>query len=99
MIELIGSNVFLENNCEIKEYYTEHGIVRAFCKDDCIQSLTYIDKALRNELCNEYFKFYNIPIDLNPTGTSYLVLGGGMFSYAKYYISKFNDKNYTKTLV
>lgn len=95
MIEIIGNQIILEDGYEIKEYYTEKGIVRALCVKDCVQSLTYIDENLRNELCDPYFYLYNLPIDLNPTGQDYLVLGGGTFSYPKYFMSHYFDKKMT----
>ena len=92
MIELIGNKIFLDDNYEIREYYTENGIARALISNECTQSLMYVDKTKRNELALDYFNYYNIPIDLNPDGTDYLMLGGGAISYPHYYLNKYKDK-------
>lgn len=92
MIELIGNKIFLEDNYEIREYYTENGFVRVLVSNECTQSLIYLDEEKRNELALDYFEFYNIPIDLNPNGTDYLMLGGGAISYPHYYLNKYKDK-------
>lgn len=92
MIELIGNKIFLEDNYEIREYDTENGIVRALVSNECIQSLLYIDKDKRQELGIDYFNYYNIPIDLNPSGTEYLMLGGGAISYPHYYLNEYKNK-------
>ena len=93
MVELITNKVFLEDDYEIREYNTENGIVRALISNECTQSLMYMDKDKRQELGLDYFKFYNISIDLNPNGTNYLMLGGGGFSYPQYYLNKYKHKN------
>jgi len=92
MIELIGNKIFLDDNYEIREYDTENGILRALVSNECIQSMLYIDENKRQELGLDYFRFYNIPIDLNPNGTEYLMLGGGTISYPHYYLNKYKDK-------
>lgn len=92
MIELIGNKVFLDDNYEIREYDTENGIVRALVSNECTQSLMYVDEDKRQELGLDYFQFYNIPIDLNPNGTEYLMLGGGGISYPHYYLNKYKAK-------
>lgn len=92
MIELIGNKEFLDDDYEIREYDTEKGIVRALVSNECIQSLLYIDKDKRQDLGINYFEFYNIPIDLNPNGVDYLMLGGGGISYPHYYLNKYKDK-------
>lgn len=95
MIEIIGKQIYLDDKYEIKEYFTSSGNVRALFSNGCIESSTYIEKSNIFELCNEYYKFFNIPIYLNPKGIDYLVLGGGGFSYPKYYISKYKNKKMT----
>lgn len=92
MIEIIGSKIFLDDNYEIREYYAEKGKVRALISNECTQSIIYIDKEKRGELGLDYLKFYDLPMNLNPNGTEYLMLGGGSISYPHHYINKFNDK-------
>lgn len=92
MIELINNKVILDEKHEIREYYTEIGIIRAFYSKDCIQSMIFIQENKRNELAMEYFNFYNIPIELNSNGNEYLMLGGGIFSYPRHYLSKYKNK-------
>lgn len=93
MIELIGKQVYLDNNFEIKEYYTDSGIVRTLLCDGCLQSTIFVEEEKRIQLALEYFNFYNLPVDLNTGGTDYLMLGGGAISYPHYYLNKYNNKN------
>lgn len=93
MIELIGHKIFLDDNYEIREYETEKGIIRALVLNECTQSLIYVDNSNKNELVIDYFRFYNLLIDLNPKGKNYLMLGGGAISYPHYFFSKYKDKN------
>lgn len=92
MIELISNKIFLDDSYEIREYDAEKGIVRALVSNECTQSLMYIDKDKRNILSLDYFNYYNVPIDLNPKGINYLMLGGGTISYPHYYLNKYKDK-------
>ena len=92
MIEMIGSKIFLDDNYELREYYTENGIVRALVSNECTHSLIYLDKDKRNLLAIDYFKYYNLPVDLNPAGTDYLMLGGGAISYPRYYLNNYKNK-------
>ena len=66
MIEIIGKQIYLNDKYEIKEYFTENGNVKAFIYDNCIQSLMYLDKNKNQELCLDYFKYLNSPIEINP---------------------------------
>ena len=92
MIEVVGNKIYLEDNYEIRGYYTQNGIVRALVYNECIQSLLYVDKEKRKELGLNYFNYYNIPIDLNPNVTNCLMLGGGAISYPHYYLNKYKEK-------
>lgn len=95
MIELLGKNIFIDNDFEIKEYYTEFGNVRVLLNNNAIFSSSFIDEKTRYDLCDYYMSFYDIPCLLLPEGKDYLVLGGGAFSYPKYYISHYDNKNMT----
>ena len=90
MIELIENKIFLDDTYEIREYYTESGIVRALILDECTQSI--INLQDRGKLVLDYFNYYNIPIDLNSDGIDYLMLGGGSISYPHCYLNKYKDK-------
>ena len=92
MIELLGNGIVLDNNCEIKEFDTNDGIVMAFCYNGHIQSLIYKDKEKSNELAFYYFNFFDLPVRVNPNGNNYLVLGGGGLSYPRYYLSHYDNK-------
>lgn len=92
MIELINNKIFLEDGYEIREYETENGLMRALISNESIQSLIYIDKDKRKELGLDYFDYYNIPMNLNPNGSDFLMLGGGAISYPHYYLRKYTDK-------
>lgn len=93
MIEMLNGRIDLDDDFVIKEYYTNFGNIRVLYGKEAVQSVTFIDKEKRNEICDYYFSFYDIPVYLNPEGKDYLVLGGGGFTYPKYYISKYIDKN------
>ena len=95
MIELLSKHIALDNEYEIKEYYSEKGNIKSFCHKNCVQSLMYVDDELKNELCVPYFKLYDIPLEINSLANNYLVLGGGTFSYPKYFISHYLDKKMT----
>lgn len=92
MIELLEKKIILNDNYEIREYYTPNGNVRALVSNECTQSLIYIDKGKKSQIVLEYYNYYNIPIDINPSGTDYLMLGGGGFSYPHYFINRYKDK-------
>ena len=92
MIELISNKIVLDGNYEIREYYTDNGIVRTFCSDGQIQSAEYIDKEKRDFLVLNYLTFFNIPFDLNPNGKDCLMLGGGTLTYPSYFLRNFFDK-------
>lgn len=93
MIELLGKNIFIDNDFEIKEYLTEMGNIKVLINKGAIYSASFTDENLRNELCDYYMTYYDMPNILNPNGKKYLVLGGGAFSYPKYYISHYLDKD------
>ena len=92
MIELINNKIFLGDNYEIREYYTEDGNVKGLIYDGCIQSLIYIDKDKREKLVSSYFENYDLPLKLNPNGKNYLMLGGGAICYPHHCLNKYNDK-------
>lgn len=92
MIELLGEGLIIDDQYEIKKYSTEDGIIQALCKNGCVQSLSFTNKDKINELCNDYFKLFNIPTEICNISNC-LLLGGGGFSYPKYYISYFKNKN------
>lgn len=92
MIELINNKIFLDKNYEIREFYTESGNVKGLISNGCIQSLMYVDKNRKNELSNDYFEYYNLPVEINPNGKKYLMLGGGACVYPHYYLNKYKDK-------
>ena len=92
MIELISNKIFLDNNFEIREYDSPIGIIRILFCDGVAQSITCTKKELRYELCDCFMKLFDVPLSLNTYGENYLVLGGGAFTYPKYYISKYLTK-------
>ena len=67
--------------------------VRILNIDSGYESATFISPDKRNDLVYEYTKFYdlmfNTDIDIQDT----LLIGGAGYSYPKYYISHFEDKN------
>lgn len=92
MVELLGERKDLEDEYVIKEYLTDNGNVRILYLNNIKQSVTFTNKGQRNSLCDLYFELYDLPVVSNPNGNYYLVLGGGGFTYPKYYIAKYKDK-------
>ena len=52
----------------------------------------YIDKDKKNDLVNDYFEYYDLPLEINPGGNKYLVLGGGTCMYPHHYLNKYKGK-------
>lgn len=95
MNELINERIYLDNDYEIRKYITDKGNMIALFSYNTLLSSSYTSNNLKFELCNEYLKLYDIPNYLYPSGKNYLVLGGGAFSYPKYYIKTYKDKTMT----
>lgn len=74
-------------------YNNESHEIRNFHMDRALESATYIDKENRYELVAPYTNFYNLIFQSKNEITDTLMIGGGGFSYPKYYISKYANKN------
>lgn len=66
---------------------------RCFYIDNALESAAYLDKENRYELVAPYTNFYNLILSSNKEVTDTLMIGGGGFSYPKYYISNYENKN------
>lgn len=66
---------------------------RSFYIDNALESAAYLDKENRYELVAPYTNFYNLILSSNKEVTDTLMIGGGGFSYPKYYISNYENKN------
>ena len=75
------------DDVEIVEYSDTNGKVRMFVVDGAMQSATYIDKDLRNELNFEYMQKFAELSQLHQNTEDVLMIGAGMFSYPKYLIA------------
>ena len=93
-----------EENATIS-YDTEYGralirnrelngeLVRRMEIDGGYESATYIDEKLKNELVFEYAKQYDVMFDIKRDVNNVMMIGGAGYSYPKYYISHYLDKN------
>lgn len=99
-------NMILAGETEETVYYdTQYGRVyinnefengekiRVLHVDGGTESATFTDAANRNELAYEYTKYYDLMFAANNDIKDTLLIGGGGYSYPKYYISHFEDKN------
>ena len=66
---------------------------RNFYIDKGIESAAYINEENKYELIVTYTKFYNLMFKSHNEITDTLMIGGGGFSYPKYYISNYESKN------
>ena len=71
----------------------DSGAIRVMEIDKGNESATYIDKAKCNELVFEYTKYYDLMFKSNKDIKNVLMIGGAGYSYPKYFISKYPDKN------
>lgn len=67
--------------------------VRNLYIDGGNESATFIDEKLCYELVYEYTKYYDLMFESDKEIKDVLMIGGAGFSYPKYYISHYLDKN------
>ena len=94
-----------ETSTAIADFDTEYGRVniyngeyggskvRFLLIDKGNESATFLDENMRNELVFEYTKFYDLMFKSNIEIKDTLMIGGAGYSYPKYYISHFENKN------
>lgn len=92
MIEIYDGRVCLDNDFMIKEYYTNLGMIKILYNKDVPQSSSFKEEGKRNDIPDCYSLLFDLSVSINPNGKTCLLLGGGGFTYPKYYISKYNDK-------
>lgn len=66
---------------------------RIFSIDGASESATYINENKRNDLVYEYTKYYDLMFNANIDIKNVLMIGGAGYTYPKYFISKYLDKN------
>ena len=86
-------------------YDTEYGHVQIYNCNEGIEktrvlkvgngheSATYTEYSRRYELVHEYLKYYNLMFEAGIDIDSTLMIGGGGYSYPKYFISTYLDKS------
>lgn len=67
--------------------------IRVLDIDSGYESATYISEDKWNELVFEYTKYYDLMFESNNEIKNTLLIGGAGYSYPKYYISHYEDKN------
>ncbi len=77
----------------IKEKIIKAGIVRMLLVNEGQESASFIDKELRNELVFKYTVEFATLLRARDYIKDTLLIGGAGFSFPKYYISHFPDKN------
>lgn len=93
MVEIEEKRIDLGDKYEIREYASIYGHIRGLIHKNSIQSLVYLHEKNKYQLPHRHLYLYDLPNDINPKGKDYLVLGGGAFSYPRYYISRYENKN------
>ena len=105
MVKLQGTVIFLRLSCiimteaydmnmddiEIVEFEEDGNLIRLFMCEGGMQSATYINADLRNELVFNYMQSFAKLSVLHPDASDILVLGAGTFSYPKYVLSHCPD--------
>lgn len=66
---------------------------RIFSIDGASESATYINENKRNDLVYEYTKYYDLMFSANIDIKNVLMIGRAGYTYPKYFISKYLDKN------
>lgn len=87
-------NVLYKNNKDysVIELIDDSGFqARAIMYKTFFQSASYTGSK-RFEMYSKYSNLYDVPSLFNPNIKTSLVLGGGGFSYPKYYINKYPEK-------
>lgn len=100
-----GENVLSNLTGNKVSYDTEYGrviiynairnneLVRILNIDSGYESATYVDEDKCNELVFSYTKYYDLMFKANENIKNTLLIGGAGYSYPKYYISNYEDKN------
>ncbi|MBQ9659116.1 MAG: fused MFS/spermidine synthase [Clostridia bacterium] len=100
-------NIVLENqeNMDYVSYDTEYGRVWVYNRvlneknirvmniDSGYESATYTDENQVNELVFEYTKYYDLMFKSEKEIQNVMLIGGAGYSYPKYFISHFENKN------
>ncbi len=74
-------------------YNNEAGTIRCLNIDGGNESATYLSDDKKYELVYTYTKYYDLMFHSKIEITDTLMIGGAGFSYPKYYISHFKEKN------
>ena len=80
------------NKISIYNDYYKEDMIRKLDVDKGFQSATYIQKEKMYDLVYEYTKYYDLMFKKENI-QNVLMIGGGGFSYPKYFISHYLDKN------
>ena len=78
---------------EIENYNIKSDLVRVFKVDKGNESAMYINEDKYYELFAEYTKYYDLMFESSREIQNSLMIGGAGYSYPKYYISKYPNKN------
>lgn len=100
-----GNQILKNKQDEFVSYDTQYGRVliynsrinnknvRILNIDSGYESATYTDDDKVNELVFEYTQYYDLMFKANIEIKDVLLIGGAGYSYPKYYISHYEDKN------
>lgn len=73
--------------------YSKKEPIRVLNIDSGYESATFTDEKKINELVFEYTEYYNLMFKSKKNIDNVLLIGGAGYSYPKYYISHFENKN------
>ena len=77
----------------IYNMYLENNLVRILNIDSGYESGTFLEEGKVNDLVFNYTKCYNLMFDCKEDIQDVLLIGGAGYSYPKYFISHYEDKN------
>lgn len=80
-------------NVKIANVKSNDDIVRVLMVGKGFESVSYIDDEKKNELYSEYTKYYDLIFNANIDINNVMMIGGAGYSYPKYYLNKYEDKN------
>lgn len=81
----------IDENYQLKELDINNERIITIMSSNSYQSLSYMDEDKRFDIYDAYPKLFDVLSNLGGVN-SVLVLGGGGFTYPKYYISKYPEK-------
>lgn len=80
-------------NVKIVNVKSNDEIIRALTVGKGFESASYLEEQKKYELYSEYTKYYDLMFNANIEIKDAMMIGGAGYSYPKYYLNKYNEKN------